>query len=155
MSDLPLVRKYNQFLHLASFIRLGLWSLHDMDRPHCPFFNLDIVALVLLIRGVAGDRLGHRAPASRHPSVSALMAGFRREWMVQMVGRDPRIFDAQIVASMRQGTSFFASTCIIAIGGGLALIGNAERVAGLANELTLETDPTFVWEVKLLLICFL
>ncbi|WP_390621816.1 DUF599 family protein [Rubripirellula tenax] len=34
-----------------------------------------------------------------------------------MVTREPRIFDSQIMASLRQGTSFFASTCLLAVGG--------------------------------------
>lgn len=113
-------------------------------------YDLLAVGLLFLAWLAIGWIIEH--PPLGRPSVSALMAEFRREWMVQMVGRNPRIFDAQIVASMRQGTSFFASTCMIAIGGGLALIGNAERVAGLANDLTLEADPIFVWEVKLLVI---
>ena len=90
----------------------------------------------------------------KNPSVSNLMAGYRREWMIQMVTRDPRIFDAQILASLRQGTAFFASTSMLAIGGTLALIGNGERVSGLAKELILVSDPAFVWEMKLLVIVF-
>jgi uncharacterized membrane protein len=150
MADLPLVRKYNQFEHLASFIIAPYGFYMTWTDRFALFSTLDVVALALLFVVWAAIDWMIEHPSARRPSVSTLMAGFRREWMVQMVGRDPRIFDAQIVASMRQGTSFFASTCMIAIGGGLALIGNAERVAGLANDLTLETDPTFVWEIKLL-----
>lgn len=43
---------------------------------------------------------------------------------------------------------------MIAIGGTLALIGNAERVAGVAQDLTLVDKPTIVWEIKLLLVVF-
>lgn len=86
------------------------------------------------------------------PSVSVLMAEYRRDWMRQFVIRDPRIFDANILNNLRQGTTFFASACMIAIGGGLALIGNTERLLGLAQDLSLENAPSLVWEVKLLLI---
>lgn len=91
----------------------------------------------------------------RRISVSNLTTEYRRAWMDQMVTRDPRIFDSQILAILRQGTAFFASTCMIAIGGMLALIGNAERLAGVAQDLTLETAPIFVWEFKLLLVILL
>jgi len=85
-------------------------------------------------------------------SVSVLMDDFRRDWMHQMVTREPRMFDIQLISNLRQGATFFASASMIAIGGGLALIGNTERLAGLANDLTLADAPAIVWEVKILLI---
>ena len=41
---------------------------------------------------------------------------------------------------------------MIAIGGGLALIGNTEQLAGQARDLTLDTNPAVVWEIKLLVV---
>lgn len=67
-----------------------------------------------------------------------------------MITRQPRVFDAQTLSVMRQGTTFFASATMIAIGGALALIGNAEQLQGLASDLTLEIGPVVVWEIKLL-----
>ncbi|WP_415922225.1 DUF599 domain-containing protein [Tateyamaria sp. SN6-1] len=116
------------------------------------FTPLDGAALGLLVLGwlAIGWRIEH--PAAKHPSTSQIMAGYRREWMQQMIDRDPRIFDAQIVSSLRQGTAFFASTAVIAIGGTLAVMGNAERLTGIANDLVLMDAPTFVWEVKLVVL---
>jgi uncharacterized membrane protein len=74
--------------------------------------------------------------------------------MRQMVAREVRIFDAQTIGTLRQSTAFFASTCVIAIGGTLALIGNADQVAGLAADLTDASAPQIVWELKLLVIVF-
>ena len=82
------------------------------------------------------------------------MASYRREWMTQMLARENRIFDSQTISTLRQSTAFFASTCVIAIGGTLALIGNAEQVAGVAADLTAAKDPAIVWELKLLVIVF-
>ena len=87
-----------------------------------------------------------------NPSVSVLMIEYRREWMRTFVTREPRIFDANILSNLRTGTTFFASACMIAIGGGLALIGNTERLLGLAEDLSLENAPALVWDVKLLFI---
>jgi len=116
------------------------------------FSTLDFVALGLLVAGwvLIGWRVEH--PSAKHPSTSQIMAGFRREWMRQMITREPRIFDAQIVSNLRQGTAFFASTSVIALGGALAVIGNAERLTGLANELVLLDAPTFVWEAKMVIL---
>lgn len=91
-------------------------------------------------------------PPKNRPSVSVLMAQYRRDWMVQMITRQPRIFDAQILATLRQGTSFFASATMIAIGGCLALFGNMERFIGVAEDLTMGADPNIVWEVKILVL---
>ena len=47
------------------------------------------------------------------------MAEHRRNWMQHMAARDVRIFDAQVLNGLRQGTAFFASTTMIATGGGI------------------------------------
>lgn len=90
-------------------------------------------------------------PPRNRPSTSTLMANYRRTWMQVFVTRDPRIFDSQIVSSLRQGTAFFASASMIAIGGGFALLGNADRLRGVAQDLGTTSDPVVVFEVKLLL----
>ena len=116
------------------------------------FSPLDGVAVVLLALAwvLIGWRIEH--PSARAPSVSILMAQYRRDWMRQMITRQPRIFDASILSTLRQGTSFFASACLISIGGGLALIGNTERLLGVAQDLSLDHVPAAIWEVKILLV---
>jgi uncharacterized membrane protein len=90
-------------------------------------------------------------PPARLPSVSVLMKQYRRDWMAEFVTRQPRIFDATLIDSLRQGTAFFASACMIAIGGGVALIGNSERVEGLAADLTLGQAAPQI-EMKIILV---
>ena len=118
------------------------------------FEVLDFVAILVILGfwGLLGWRIEH--PSAKAPSTSRLVAAYRHQWMQQMLTREPRIFDAQTVATLRQGTSFLASTCVIAIGGTLAMIGNADRVAGVAGHLGSEAQPEIVWEIKLLLIVF-
>lgn len=112
---------------------------------------LDGIALaVLILTWAVTGWLAEHPPASR-PSVSALMAGYRREWMRQFVTRSPRIFDANIIDSLRQSTAFFASASMIAIGGGVALIGNVTTLEGLAHDLTLEAAGVRV-ELKIILV---
>ncbi|MEC3861378.1 DUF599 domain-containing protein [Mesobacterium sp. TK19101] len=116
------------------------------------FSTPDIVALtVLAIVWLGSSRIIEHPPKSR-PSVSMLMADYRRTWMTAFVQRDPRIFDAQIVASLRQGTAFFASASMIAIGGGFALIGNADLLRGVTEDLTHDSDPAILLELKLVLL---
>ncbi|SFD90513.1 Uncharacterized membrane protein [Sulfitobacter brevis] len=115
-------------------------------------YDLAAVGLVFALWLFVGWRIEKSSESK--PSMSRIMAEYRREWMRQLITRAPRIFDAQIASTLRQATSFFASTSMIAIGGVLALIGNAERLAGVAEDLTLDQTPEIVWEIKLLLVAF-
>lgn len=115
----------------------------------------DAVAVVLLLLAWSGIGFIIERDGARHPSVSVLMQAYRRDWMVQFISRQPRIFDATILGNLRQGTTFFASASMIAIGGGLALIGNTERLLGVAEDLSLETAPAVVWEVKIIVVLIL
>ena len=116
------------------------------------FGTADLAALVFLAASalIFGHVTEH--PPARRPSVSVLMADYRREWMRQFVTRQPRIFDASVMDSLRQGTSFLASATMIAIGGCVAMIGNKDRLIGLAEDLTLSSMPTAVWEAKIIVI---
>ncbi|WP_170552285.1 DUF599 domain-containing protein [Ruegeria atlantica] len=116
------------------------------------FSPLDYAAIVLLF--CAWQWIGWRIdnPSPRKNSVTMMMDDFRRNWMHEMVTRQPRMFDAQMVGTMRQGSTFFASTTMIAIGGGLALLGNTERLAGVAQDLAIGSAPALVWEIKILIV---
>lgn len=116
------------------------------------FGPLDLAGLILLFAGWIAIGWRIEAKGRWRPSVSILMAEYRRDWMRAMVTRQTRMFDAQVLSTLRQGASFFASATMIAIGGGFALIGNAERLQGVASDLIMTSDPIFVWEVKLLVI---
>ncbi|MCZ0960841.1 DUF599 domain-containing protein [Paracoccus benzoatiresistens] len=117
-----------------------------------PLTDLSAIAL-LFVTWFSIGWLVERPPAGK-PSVSVLMKRFRREWMVHFITRDPRIFDGNILASLREGTAFFASACMIATGGILALIGNTDQLRGLAAELALERPGDILWELKLLVTMF-
>jgi len=132
----------------------------------------DIAALVgLVLAWLIAGRLIEHPPAS-HPSVSPVMEEYRRDWMKTFVTRQPRIFDATVIDSLRQGTAFFASASMIAIGGGVALIGNTGMlrqltanlpIAGTGPELGLRMLPVigflanallkFVWAHRLFGYC--
>lgn len=106
-----------------------------MDLGSLPTFDLLLLAGLVLAWLISGWLSEH--PTQSRPSVSVLMEEYRRDWMRTFVTRQPRIFDATLIDSLRQGTAFFASACMIAIGGGVALIGNAAAVQRLTDELPL------------------
>lgn len=118
---------------------------------------LDVAALALLLLGWAGMGWWIEHPTARRPSVSALMAGYRREWMAVLVQREHRIFDAAILQNLREGTAFFASTCLIALGGVLALAGNPAPLQQAAAQLPggAAAPDVLVWQGKLLLVALI
>src|SRR5690606_2929536 len=69
----------------------------------------DLVAVLLFFTAWLGVGWIIESPPAGKPSVSVLMMRYRREWMKHFVTRDPRIFDGNILSSLRDGTAFFAS----------------------------------------------
>lgn len=116
------------------------------------FSPVDLAAILLLLGAWQWIGWKIETPSRENRSVSVMMDDFRRCWMREMVTRQPRMFDAQVVAAMRQGSTFFASTTMIAIGGGLALLGNTERLTGVAKDLAIGSAPAPVWEIKILIV---
>ena len=106
--------------------------------------------LALAVAWVGTGWLAERPPKWR-PSVSLLMQDYRYRWMTEFLTRDPRIFDVSLIDSLRQGTAFFASASMIAIGGGVALIGNADTLQGLALDLTIGVDAAHL-RIKLIVV---
>ncbi len=113
-------------------------------------FDAAALAILIVTYIAVGWRIEH--PGKKHPSVTVLMESYRRDWMRETVTRDVRIFDAQILGNLRQGTAFFASTCILAIGGVLALLGNTDPLNMVATELGREDVPGIVWQLKLIVV---
>jgi uncharacterized membrane protein len=66
-----------------------------------------------------------------------------------MLGRDMRMVDAQIVAALQNGTAFFASTSLIAIGGALTLLRSTDEILQVVAALPFGITTTPVqWEAK-------
>ena len=102
-----------------------------------PLFDAAALGVLFLAWLMSGWLTEH--PPTTRPSVAVLMEDYRREWMRTFVTRQPRIFDATLIDSLRQSTAFFASASMIAIGGGIALIGNAGTVERLTAGLPIGT----------------
>lgn len=113
----------------------------------------DALAVAVLILAWLGSTLIIERTGVAKPSTHMLMETYRERWMVQMVTRTPRIFDSAVLGIMRQGATFFASSCMIAIGGCVALIGGADQITMFASDLSnTSVAPKIVWEVKILLL---
>lgn len=75
----------------------------------------------------------------RRTSLTQAMIEKRREWMTNALKRDLRMIDTQILAGLQNGTAFFASTSIFAIGGCFALLGATQQVEAVFKDLPFVT----------------
>jgi uncharacterized membrane protein len=82
-------------------------------------------------------------------SLSARMNQFREAWVRQMLDREARMVDMQIMASLQNGTAFFASTSLLAIGGALALLRATNDALSVLGALPIDITPSpALWEIK-------
>jgi uncharacterized membrane protein len=111
---------------------------------------LDLAALAFFALAWGFYHIALESTAFSGKSLNRVMHDVRRQWMEQMIKRDIRIVDTQIMASLQNGTAFFATTSIFAIGGALALLRSADDLVRLTSDLPLATpmiDRRF-WELK-------
>lgn len=84
-------------------------------------------------------------------SLTHSMNAVRRDWIERMAERELRMIDTQIMAGLQNGTAFFASTSLLAIGGGFALLNSADRVIQVFQELAILTEVTrATYEAKII-----
>jgi uncharacterized membrane protein len=82
-------------------------------------------------------------------SLSARMHIYREIWMRNMLDRETRMIDTQIMASLQNGTAFFASTSLLAVGGGLALLRSTSEALAVLGTLPIDLRPSpALWEIK-------
>ncbi len=76
----------------------------------------------------------------------------RRRWMKQMLRRDNRMVDVQIIHALMRSGRFFGSTAMLIIAGLLTVIGATDRVVALATDLPFAVNVVrAAWEAKLLI----
>jgi uncharacterized membrane protein len=84
-------------------------------------------------------------------SLSARMHAYREIWIRRMLDREARMVDTQIMASLQNGTAFFASTSLLAVGGGLALLRSTNEALAVLGALPVDLTPSpALWETKCL-----
>ena len=81
-------------------------------------------------------------------SLSARMNIYREVWVRRMLDREARMVDMQIMASLQNGTAFFASSSLIAIGGALALLRSTYDALAVLSTLPIDLSPSpALWEI--------
>ncbi|MCU0885081.1 MAG: DUF599 family protein [Beijerinckiaceae bacterium] len=109
----------------------------------------DFVALI----GFVAAWLGYHVAVERGPhaerSLNARMNVRRRRWLEQAMLRDNRIIDTQVMNGLQNGTAFFASTSLIAVGGAVTLLGATDQIMQVRSDFPLAGITTRLsWEIK-------
>jgi uncharacterized membrane protein len=115
-----------------------------------PLFSiLDAVALGFFI--VAWGVYAYLTERSRisRSGLNSIMDGYRVTWMRRMLVREQRMVDMQIMAALQNGTAFFATTSLFAIGGTLTILRASDQMIAIASHLPLGIETTRgLWEAK-------
>jgi uncharacterized membrane protein len=74
---------------------------------------------------------------------------YREVWIRRLLERETRMVDMQVMTSLQNGTAFFASTSLIAVGGGLALLRSTNEALAVFRALPVDLSPSpALWEIK-------
>lgn len=112
---------------------------------------LDWLALAFFALGWLGYQFAAERTSGRRPSLNVLMNEQRRCWMAQMVARDNRVLDVLVNAGLQNGTAFFASASLLAIGAVLSLLGSTDDALQLLSDLPFGLATSRVaWELKVI-----
>lgn len=115
------------------------------------FTIIDYGALAFFLASWLGYHAAVEISPAGQRSLNKVMDQYRHRWMEQMVVRENRIVDTTILASLMNGTAFFASTSLIAIGGVLALLRSIDTVLPIFAELPFGQSATALgWELKVM-----
>ncbi|MCP8893464.1 DUF599 family protein [Shinella daejeonensis] len=98
--------------------------------------NADFIALaVFAFLWIGYSWLTDRARLFDRVSLSRAMTAQRAIWIRTAMHRDLRMIDTQIMSGLQNGTAFFASTSMFALGSCFALLGATDQVFALFDHL--------------------
>jgi uncharacterized membrane protein len=115
------------------------------------FHLADALALLYFLATWIGYSILIEHTGHGRSGLNSLMNRYRDEWMEELLVRPMRMVDAQVTAALQNGTAFFASTSLLAIGGSLAMLRVPQEALSVAAWLPFGEVPTQpVWEAKIL-----
>src|SRR5918994_4714237 len=87
-------------------------------------------------------------------NLTRVMHVYRAVWARQILERDNRMVDTQIIANLMRSASFFASTTVLIIAGLIAVLGARERAMAVLADLpfAVASTTTTLWDLKVLLL---
>lgn len=111
---------------------------------------LDIVALLWFVGLWSGYiQYSRRKCLTQNTGLLAAMSVIRRQWALELLKRENRIMDSQLINGLIRKETFFASTTILILASSLALMGVSEDVLHLFQNIPFSQKTSQVlWELK-------
>ena len=110
----------------------------------------DALALALFLFAWLGYSVAIETTARGKKSLNAMMHTYREQWIDQLIAREVRIVDSQVTAALQNGTAFFASTSLTAIGGALSMLRAGDQILHVMGLLPFSVANTpEMWEAKI------
>lgn len=115
------------------------------------FSNLDLIALAFFTLSWLGYHYMVEMGPYAARTLNMRMNLRRARWIRESAARDVRIVDTQVMGGLQNGTAFFASTSLLAIGGTLALLNATDRAVAIFSDLPfVPMTLRSVWELKII-----
>ncbi len=113
------------------------------------FSTLDLAALGFFVAAWAGYAYLTERSRISATGLNAIMNGYREVWMRRLLARDQRMVDMQIMAALQNGTAFFATTSLFAIGGTLTILRASDEMIAIASHMPFGIQASReLWEAK-------
>ena len=113
----------------------------------------DLIAPVFFLLCWMGYAAYADGRLARSTSLMGRVHQYRELWMRRMLARDNRIADLAALSVLTQNNAFFASSCVLIVGGCLAILGARDQAVAVLDELPLvPVTPLVLYEMKVLLL---
>jgi uncharacterized membrane protein len=125
-----------------------------MTIDNLSFTVTDYLAIAIFYFGWLGyAKFARRAADNGMPSLMSVMVRYREQWWRGTLRRDLKIVDANIILTLSNGATFFASTTILILGALLALLGTTDRAIEILADLPFAVkNDTLSWDCKIVLL---
>ena len=115
------------------------------------FSDIDLIALFWFLGAWIGYSIVIEATPRGKSGLNGLMQRYRGFWIKRMLARESRIMDAQVIAALQNGTAFFASTSLIALGGSLTLLRSPADMLTIISAIPFGSAVSnTAWELKVI-----
>jgi len=113
--------------------------------------HIDLFAFVWFLACWIGYTLYSDYGAAKGNNLVGAMARQREQWMRQMLGRENRMVDLQIVRNLSRIAAFFASTSMLILAGLVTVMGATDKAVRIVATVPLISELTLLqWEMRLI-----
>jgi uncharacterized membrane protein len=120
------------------------------------FSTLDIFALCYFVIVWGGYSKFAEMGRNKQKCLNQIMEQYRYIWFKTLLKREQRMIDTGVLSGLQNGTAFFASSALFAIGGSISLLSTPETLLKISTDITENiagTDsniPIFMVEFKII-----